>query len=123
MRFLLLALVLLLVAKCSDGSDQKSTVDKTVKDDNGAGGDVRHWGYRNQDRSLLPRNWHRHHPKCYGTRQSPIDIELSKSILDNRLTDIVRTTKHKKKHDRDDKKEDFNSKQLWKLKNNGHSGT
>ncbi|CAF0855706.1 unnamed protein product [Brachionus calyciflorus] len=72
---------------------------------------IKHWGYRNQDRSLLPKNWHKSHPQCYGQQQSPINVERDLTIYDKNLhaLEII------------EKIHDENSTEEWEVKNNGHS--
>lgn len=70
----------------------------------------KHWGYRNQDRSLLPTDWHKSHPKCYGQQQSPINVETANTVYDKELTELNIEAKHGNE-----------TEELWELKNNGHS--
>ena len=73
--------------------------------------DIVHWGYRNPEYNLLPKNWSDFSPKCSGRHQSPINIEAP--IFDQKLTSI--------KIKRIPKNGDQIEKELWTFKNNGHS--
>ena len=73
----------------------------------------KHWGYRNQDKSVLPKNWHEKHPTCYGKQQSPINIESHETIYDQNLTQLVISSFFKDSNQ---------NKEIWNIKNNGHSG-
>lgn len=77
---------------------------------------VKHWGYRNQDRSILPKEWHKSHPQCYGTQQSPINIVTSDTQYDGNLTKLTISIQKLNQNDNSDTEE------LWEMKNNGHSG-
>ena len=79
--------------------------------------EVKHWGYRNQDKSILPSNWHETHPKCYGKQQSPINVESHETFYDKNLTKISITSEFKTV-----KRESDWKKEKWSIKNNGHSG-
>ncbi|RNA32927.1 carbonic anhydrase 4-like [Brachionus plicatilis] len=72
---------------------------------------VKHWGYRNQDRSLIPDSWHKSHPKCYGEQQSPINVELAATVYGKELAPLKI------------KEESINGTEheTWQVKNNGHS--
>lgn len=72
---------------------------------------VKHWGYRNQDRSLLPNDWHKTHPECYGHQQSPINIELSATIFGNELAPLKIREENINETD----------SEVWQVENNGHS--
>lgn len=96
--FLCKALLLFLILKCE------------CEENNGKH-PARHWGYRNEDRSLLPNNWHKHHPKCYGQKQSPINIDSLQTAYDKRLKPIKINSEL-----------GSDEKQIWTMKNNGHSG-
>ena len=74
---------------------------------------AKHWGYRNEDRSLLPINWHRTHSKCSGDKQSPINIDSCTTLLDKRLKLIKIESNSRYRN---------NEKQIWSIFNNGHSG-
>jgi carbonic anhydrase len=78
---------------------------------------VKHWGYRNEDRSLLPKDWHKHHQKCYGSKQSPINVESRATAYDSTLAQIninqVRSSGENENGEETEK---------WEIKNNGHSG-
>ena len=68
--------------------------------------DIVHWGYRNPEYNLLPKNWSDISPKCSGRHQSPINIEtasveynsalqpLDFSIYDNTFTWKIFETEH-----------------------------
>jgi carbonic anhydrase len=77
---------------------------------------VKHWGYRNEDRSLLPKDWHKNHQKCYGSKQSPINVESRTTAYDSTLTQLninqVRSS---------GENENGEDKEKWEIKNNGHS--
>ncbi len=102
--FILLAISLLnLNSKAS--SIQKRSDGKKSND--------KHWGYRNEDKSVLPSNWHEKHPNCYGKQQSPINIESHETIFDQNLTQLAISGSFN----------DANAvKEIWNIKNNGHSG-
>lgn len=72
---------------------------------------AKHWGYRNQDRSLLPNDWYKTHPQCYGHQQSPINIELSETIFGNELAPL--SIKEEKINETES--------EVWQVENNGHS--
>lgn len=74
---------------------------------------VKHWGYRNEDKSLLPKNWHKNHPKCYGKQQSPINIEPSLTTFDEKLEELNYKSSFLNSTD---------DNEVWTVKNNGHSG-
>jgi carbonic anhydrase len=46
------------------------------------------WGYLNMDDSLLPADWYKFHPKCNGTRQSPIDIHSTETMYNSSMKRI-----------------------------------
>jgi carbonic anhydrase len=68
----------------------------------------RHWGYRNEDLSILPKDWHKSHTKCSGVRQSPINVESKLSVYNSSL----KTIQINKTGDKAEQ---------WQIKNNGHS--
>jgi carbonic anhydrase len=74
----------------------------------------KHWGYRNRDKSLLPKDWYLTHPKCYGKQQSPINIELDATTYDDNLNDIKISSQFKEASN------DLNQNEVWILENNGH---
>jgi carbonic anhydrase len=78
-------------------------------------GPAKHWGYRNQDKSVLPREWYKSHPKCYGTQQSPINLETASSQYDDDLDTIKITGKFLNETEKAVNEE-------WTISNNGHSG-
>ena len=73
----------------------------------------KHWGYRNEDKSILPSNWHEKHPACYGKQQSPINIESHETVYDQNLTQLAISSYFKDSNQ---------NKEIWNIKNNGHSG-
>lgn len=82
----------------------------------------KHWGYRNFDKNILPKEWHKAHPKCHGEQQSPINIELSYTHYDPELKHIEIEQSEYIKYDEEDEKYDENEPhEMWSLKNNGHS--
>lgn len=70
---------------------------------------AKHWGYRNEDKSLLPQDWHKSHAKCYGQKQSPINVESKETTFSSALGQI------------DYNKNTHEGSEKWTLKNNGHS--
>lgn len=68
----------------------------------------KHWGYRNEDKSLLPKDWGKTHNKCYGVKQSPINVESRETTYDSSLTPISID-------------KDGDDAEKWELYNNGHS--
>lgn len=71
----------------------------------------RPWGYRNDkaNKNVLPNEWHGNHPKCFGQKQSPIDVKFAETVYDSSLEEIVIKT------------EDDGVKEFWNIHNNGHS--
>jgi carbonic anhydrase len=108
MKFLFILLAILLL----NFENSKATrIQK--RQDSGKKSNEKHWGYRNEDKSVLPNNWHEKHPNCYGKQQSPINIESHETIFDQNLTQLVITGSFK----------DPNAvREIWNIKNNGHSG-
>jgi hypothetical protein len=74
--------------------------------------DAKAWGYRNADISLLPDDWYKSYPKCYGSRQSPIDIVSKSTVFNSALTKLSISQVRK----------NGVSGENWQVKNNGHSG-
>lgn len=72
---------------------------------------AKHWGYRNEDRSLLPKNWHKTHPNCFGQQQSPINVETVNTVFDKDLTQLEIVEKYGVNETQEE----------WDVKNNGHS--
>lgn len=72
---------------------------------------VKHWGYRNQDRSLIPNDWQKSHPQCNGQQQSPINVELTSTEFARELAPL------KIKEEKTNETEP----ETWIVKNNGHS--
>ena len=105
--FILLT-ILMLAFQANTTRIQKRSADNQHKI-----GGAKNWGYRNEDKSILPPNWHETHPKCYGNQQSPINIESHETIYDKNLTQLVISSIFK------DSKQ---PKESWSIKNNGHSG-
>ena len=73
----------------------------------------KHWGYRNEDKSVLPSNWHEKHTACYGKQQSPINIESHETVYDQNLTQLAISSFFKDSNQ---------NNEIWSIKNNGHSG-
>lgn len=78
-------------------------------------GASKHWGYRNQDKSVLPKDWYKSHPKCYGVQQSPINIETALCQYDDKLDTIKINGQFLNETDKAVNEE-------WAVSNNGHSG-
>jgi len=76
----------------------------------------KHWGYRNRDKSLMPKDWYLTHPKCYGKQQSPINIELETTTYDGDLNEIRISSELKGANNND-----VNQNEVWSVANNGHS--
>ena len=74
-----------------------------------------HWGYRNENKNILPKNWYKTHPKCYGLHQSPINVNFASTTFDVKLQPIELTKSPQINVSAD-------AKDLWTIKNNGHSG-
>jgi hypothetical protein len=70
------------------------------------------WGYRDADKSLLPDNWGTAYPKCYGSRQSPIDILTNNTVFSAALDQIYINQTGTS----------GSNNESWQVKNNGHSG-
>jgi carbonic anhydrase len=81
----------------------------------------KHWGYRNQDKSLLPKEWHKSHPKCNGIQQSPINVNFSASVFDSKLKSICISSLINSNKTTTDVV-DGPYEEHWKMGNNGHSG-
>ena len=73
------------------------------------------WGYRNENKNILPRDWYKMHPKCYGLHQSPINVNFASTTFDVKLEPIEITKSLQINVSTD-------AKDLWTIKNNGHSG-
>ena len=87
------------------------------------GGGAKHWGYRNEDRSLLPKNWHLTHSECSGKRQSPINIISISTLYDKSLSNITIELDDGNGASDDGAAEGDQStmKPSWQLVNNGHT--
>jgi carbonic anhydrase len=92
---------------------QVSLLERMRRDESHAN---KHWGYRNEDRSLLPSDWHKKHAKCYGTKQSPINVESRATTYDAGLAQ-VNINRALTSGDN----EIGEDKEKWQIKNNGHS--
>lgn len=121
MRLLTLTSLIALTLILSLSESQALKLSKNKRDTEAQQGDskshhhpVKHWGYRNQDRSLLPNSWHKSHPQCYGKQQSPVNIETASTHLDLQLEPL--------KVVRDYIQTNETSDETWEIKNNGHSG-
>ena len=110
-----LILCAILFFSCSN-SDALRFIRKRSADESHGSHSEKHWGYRNQDKSILPTNWHESHPKCYGKQQSPINIESHETVYDSTLAPLVITSEFK-----NDSAQQI--REVWTIKNNGHSGT
>ena len=71
----------------------------------------RNWGYRDEQMNIIPKDWHKHHKKCLGQQQSPIDINLYSTEYDSDLERIVIKSL-----------ESPDNRELWNITNNGHTG-
>ncbi len=70
------------------------------------------WGYLNEDESLLPSDWYKFHPKCNGTRQSPINILSRQTVYNASMLNIKLTR---------EMPASSQNKEKWELSNNGNS--
>lgn len=71
-----------------------------------------HWGYKKDNekkQDVLPSDWHNHHKKCSGRKQSPINVVFGNTQYDSSLKELsIKQT---------DSNNDV--KEQWSVKNNG----
>lgn len=73
-----------------------------------------HWGYKNDHKdkeNVLPKKWHKHHKKCFGRHQSPIDINFGRTAFDEKLKELSINEVNN----------DETISEQWDIQNNGHS--
>lgn len=123
------SLVMLLMVFAFTLVDCKTSNERRRRDSHGHQGHhghhgpVKHWGYRNEDKNILPRDWHKNHPKCMGQQQSPINIETDKTEYNENLEPIVIHRSNHVSFEDDNSREWFDdgAKETWSVKNNGHT--